>query len=82
MQPGEADLIIVGGKLASGESTVGIQLTSGSGGGAGCVIASRLAEAFPELDVLLVEKGADNREAPRLARMSRSVARLTGCRAA
>lgn len=38
------------------------------GGGAGCVIAARLAEALPNLDVLLVEKGADNRSAPRLAR--------------
>ncbi|WWC89640.1 uncharacterized protein L201_004565 [Kwoniella dendrophila CBS 6074] len=38
------------------------------GGGAGCVIATRLAEARPDLSILLLEQGPDNREATRLQR--------------
>jgi alcohol oxidase len=34
------------------------------GGAAGCVVAGRLAKADPSLQVLVVEAGSDNRDAP------------------
>lgn len=37
-----------------------------SGGGGGCVVAAQLAEKFPDLTVLLIERGGDNKEYKRL----------------
>ena len=61
MQSDEADIIICGGGL----SHTTRKLTPG--GGAGCVVAARLAEERPDLDILLIEEGGDNRDIPRLA---------------
>ncbi|WRT70595.1 uncharacterized protein IL334_007593 [Kwoniella shivajii] len=38
------------------------------GGGAGCILASRLAEELPRLQILLIERGGDDREVKRLER--------------
>ncbi|KAK5043447.1 hypothetical protein LTR84_011983 [Exophiala bonariae] len=34
------------------------------GGAAGCIVAGHLAEAHPDLDILLIEAGPDNRDKP------------------
>lgn len=41
-----------------------LKLTSSKGGTAGCIIAGRLAEADPELSILLIESGPNNYEDP------------------
>lgn len=40
------------------------RLSSTTGGLAGCVVAGRLAEADPNLSILVVEQGPNNYEAP------------------
>lgn len=40
------------------------RLIEAIGGAAGCVVASRLADADPELSILLIERGKDNFRAP------------------
>lgn len=39
-----------------------------TGGIAGCVVACRLAEAFPEWDIVLVEAGEDSKDDETIAR--------------
>jgi alcohol oxidase len=40
------------------------QLTLLLGGTAGCIVAARLAEADPNLTILVIERGANNRDVP------------------
>ena len=37
-----------------------------AGGTAGCIIAGRLAEADPDLSILVIEGGADNKDVPHI----------------
>lgn len=62
----EYDIVICGGEHRALTTTT---RANRAGGGAGCPIAARLAESLPKLKILLIERGADNRDAPRLDRM-------------
>jgi len=43
------------------------ELTPSPGGGtAGCIIAGRLAEASPDLSILVIEQGANNKDVPHI----------------
>lgn len=44
--------------------TTSHQLTLLLGGTAGCIVAARLAEADPNLSILVIERGANNRDVP------------------
>ena len=63
----EVDVIVAGGKdgspLKAKKSPLTITL---AGGLTGCVVAGRLAEADPKLEILLIEQGPDNYGVPEI----------------
>jgi alcohol oxidase len=57
----EADVIIVGGMLSrAGPFGFTVKTDNLSGGTAGCVVAARLADADPSLEILVIERGPNN----------------------
>jgi len=55
--PNEVDILVVGGMI---KSRFEIDL----GGASGCVVAGRLARRFPNLQILIIEAGRNNRDDP------------------
>lgn len=41
-----------------------------SGGTAGCVVAGRLSDAFPNLEIIIIENGPDSQSDPLVERKS------------
>lgn len=63
-QAKEYDIIIIGGeRLRLEDSTLPERNSLLSGGTAGCVIAGRLTQAFPDLSIALLEAGPSPDEA-------------------
>lgn len=62
----EVDVIIAGGTTHSflPSKFEPLKLTPPTGGTAGCVVAGRLAEADPDLSILVIEAGQDNTNNP------------------
>lgn len=88
--PEIVDVVVVGGaqfplrgSAAINESSLTCSHSSSLGGPAGCVVAGRLARADPNLQVLLLEAGANNHEGesrPRLRPRSTLITRLAQTR--
>lgn len=61
-----ADIVIAGGEFRLDLSfPIAISLyTHTSGGTAGCAVAGRLSDAFPDLSIVIVENGPESRHNP------------------
>lgn len=61
-----ADIVIAGG---TSDQSRPLLMT---GGTAGCVIAGRLSDAFPDLDIVVIENGPDSKDDPLIDRKTTS----------
>ena len=57
----QADIVIAGGEFCN-PSCGPYLANAGVGGTAGCVIAGRLAEARPDLSIVVIEDGKDSKD--------------------
>lgn len=62
----EVDVIIAGGQSMFAQKLTRRIIDGALGGLAGCVIAGRLAEAGPNLSILVIEQGPNNYEEPQV----------------
>lgn len=64
-----ADIVVAGGKPSAGNDT----RAEDAGGTAGCVVAGRLSDAFPELSIIIIENGPESKDNPLVDRELDSV---------
>lgn len=62
----EADVVIAGGEL-DGDRLIRCNMLTKPAGTTGCVVAGRLAEARPDLRIVLIETGRDIAQDQRVA---------------